>query len=114
MNLLVEITLLLFTAGSVLAFVAAAPPVGTAAWLVLHGSRDVDQCRCIAGFAVAGGTGRYAADRDQVRGAGGDRLRSPVCRHGPFRPKAHSICLAVPGLARAGAELFRPGRGAAA
>ena len=59
MNLLVEITLLLFTAGSVLAFVAAAPPVGTAAWLVLHGSRDVDQCRCIAGFAVAGGTGRY-------------------------------------------------------
>lgn len=75
MNLLVEITLLLFTAGSVLAFVAAAPPVGTAAWLVLHGSRDVDQCRCIAGFAVAGGTGRYAADRDQVRGAGGDRPR---------------------------------------
>ena len=47
-------------------------------------------------------------------GAGGDRLRGAVCRHGPFRPPAHPVCLAVRRPARPDAELFRPGRGPAA
>ena len=47
-------------------------------------------------------------------GSGGDRLRSALCRYGPFRQKAHSICLVLRGAARAAAGLFRPGRGAAA
>ena len=55
-----------------------------------------------------------ALDRLRVAGrggAGGDRLRSAVRRHGPFRQKADPICLVLCRAARAAAGLFRPGRG---
>ncbi len=48
-----------------------------------------------------------------LRRAGGDRLRSALRRHGPFRRQGHPLGLALFRLSRAGAELFRPGRAAA-
>ena len=50
----------------------------------------------------------------RLRGAGGDRLRGALCRHGPFRPQAHPGGLVLLRAAGPAAQLFRPGRGAAA
>ena len=52
------------------------------------------------------GTGRGRSVRHRRGGA--------LCRYGPFRTKAHSSELAVHRSAQPGAELFRPGRAAAA
>ena len=51
--------------------------------------------------------------RAGLGGAGGHRLRSALCRHGPFRRPADPLGLALFRLSRPGAELFRPGRAAA-
>ena len=51
--------------------------------------------------------------RPRRRGAGRHRRRGAVCRHGPFRPPADPAGLVVLRAARAGAELFRPGRAGA-
>ena len=45
--------------------------------------------------------------------ARGDRRGGALCRHGPFRPRAHPPRLAVAGAAGAARQLLRPGRAAA-
>ena len=45
-----------------------------------------------------------------VGGAGGDRRRGALRRHGPFRQAADPAGVVLPGAAGAGAQLFRPGR----
>ena len=52
--------------------------------------------------------GRGLPGAGQCR-AGGDRRRSPLCRHGPFRPQPHSPCLVRPRAAGADDQLSRPG-----
>ena len=77
--------------------------------------------------ASAGAGGVPAASRRRVRpaprlrhlprpgrrDAGRHRRRGALCRHGPFRPRAHPPRLAVAGAARAARQLLRPGRAAA-
>ena len=50
--------------------------------------------------------------RDGLRRAGGDRRRGALCRHGPFRPQADQVQLAVLRHAGADAQLYGAGRDA--
>ena len=53
---------------------------------------------------------RHRRRHPRRHGAGADRRRGVVRRHGPLRPQAHRPRLVRPGAAGAGAELLRPGR----